>query len=97
MKSHSFRTKAQHSHVLNKNGINTCFSQIAEHLFHLVQFFLVKNGIDRHIYLGPKGMGIGAQLPNILKTITCSSTGTEVGRPNIDSIGTVVDSRDATR
>ena len=58
MKSHSFRTKAQHSHVLNKNGINTCFSQIAEHLFHIVQFFLVKDGIDRHIYLDIALMGV---------------------------------------
>jgi hypothetical protein len=42
-------------------------------------------------------MGIGTQLTNILKTIACGSPGTEMGCPNIDSIGTVVDCRDATR
>jgi len=42
-------------------------------------------------------MGISAKTTYILNAVAGSGTGPELRCPDIDSIGTVVDSRDATR
>ena len=80
-------------HVLNKDGIGTGLLEILKEAAQIVELVVVDDGVDRDIDLCAEGMGIVAELADIVDTIANRSTGTEARGTDIDGIGTVVDGR----
>ena len=62
---------------------------------HIVEFIVVDDGIDGDIDLCTKGMGIVAELADIVDTIAYSCTSAKTGGTDIYGIGTMVDGCDA--
>ena len=85
------------SHVLDEDGIDTSLLQLLNELAGGIEFTIVEDGIDGGVDLHSEGMGIVAELADIADAIAHCCTGSETGSAYIDRIGTVVDSRDATR
>ena len=88
--------KFQKGHILYENGIHTSSFQIKKQLSGSLQFFIVKDGIDRDINLHPERTGIRTELSDIVDTVSCCSTCTKTGCTYIDGISTMVNGRDAT-
>lgn len=86
-------THFPYCHILNEDGIDTYPLQILQQPTGVVEFIVIKNGVDRHIDLDAKWTGILTELPDILNTVACRGTRPKTRGPDIDRIGAMVDSR----
>ena len=89
----TFIHQLKDGHVLNENGSDTSLPQVVQKMTDVVEFIVIKNGVDRHIDLHAKWTGILTELPDILNTVACRRTSPETRSPDIDRIGAMVDSR----
>lgn len=85
----------KNSHVLHKDGIDSYLYQLLKQLAYILKLIIVEDGIHRDIDLRTEGMGIVTETVDVLNCITDSSTRSKTGGTYIDSIGTVVNSRNA--
>ena len=84
-------TDRKNAHVLHEDGIHAGVGQAVDQLLRSLHLIVVDNGVDRYIHLGPKPMGITAQLTNIVHRIAGSHTGTEALCSDVDGIGSMLD------
>ena len=59
----------------------------------IVEFVIEDNGINRCVDLRLELMSVLAQLAYVIDAVANSGTGAELGRTDVDSIGSVVDGR----
>ena len=86
---HFFQT-----HILYDERIHTHIVQFTNHLFHLSQFRIIKNGVNRHVYLRLELMSVFHQSLNVLQRVTCCLPSTKLRRTNIHGIGTMTNRLD---
>ena len=86
----------ENAHVLHKDGMDSCLIQTPNELAGSLQLIVIDNRIDRDKDLHAKGTGIVAELANISNGIAHGSTCTKTLGTDVDSIGTVVNSGNAT-
>ena len=89
-------TQFQDGHVLDEDGIDTDSPEILKELAGGIEFIVVEDGIDGYIDLDAEGMGIFAELADVVDTVACRRTGSETRRPDIDGIGAMIDGGYAT-
>lgn len=80
---------------MHEDGINTNLRQFFEQMTYILKLIIVEDGIHRDIDLRTEGMRIVTETVDVLNCITDSSTRSKTGGTYIDSIGTVVNSRNA--
>ena len=81
----------KHGHILNQDSIRSRFRQICQQLAGRLQFVIIDNSVDRHIDLRTEGMGIVAEFPDVINTISHSRPCTKAQCTDIDGIGAMVD------
>ena len=86
----------QHGHILHEDGIDTGIPEVSQQLTGVVELIVVDYGIDRDVDLGPKLMGIAAQLADVIDAVACCHTGTKAAGTDVDGVGPVVDVSNAT-
>ena len=80
---------------MHKDGIDTYLSQLLKQLAHILEFIIVEDGVHRYIDFGTKGVRIVTETADVIDCITNGSTRPKTGGSYIDSVGTVVNGRNA--
>ena len=70
-------TQFQDCHILDEDGIDTNRLEVLKELAGGIEFIVVEDGVDGHIDLDAEGMGVFAELADIIDTVACRRTGSE--------------------
>ena len=84
-------------HVLHEDGIHAHCGELVDQCANLFQLMVIDDGVDRHIDLGEKAVGMVTQHPDVVEGVARSRTGAILRRTDIDGIGAMVDGRHPTR
>ena len=92
------RREVQHgdAHILHDEGIYPNAIELPNQSFGFFQFLVLQDGIQRDIDTHAEKMGIFHQLGNVFEGVGCRSAGTELRRPNIHGICSVIHGFNAT-
>ena len=93
----ALRNHPHKSHVLHEDGIDAHCGKLVDQCANLLQLTVIDDGVDRHIDLGEKAVGIVTQHPDVVERVACRRTGAILRRTDIDGIGSMVDGRHPTR
>ena len=77
-------------HILYDQGICSGMPKIPDHPFGFLQLLFFQDRVERNVDTGSIQVGIIAKLAYIFQRIAGSGTRTELGRTDIDRIGTVI-------
>ena len=83
------------SHILYEYGIGSSISNLTSHGKGIFKLIIIDNGVERHIYLCAKAVGVIAELCYVGYGIACRSPCSVSVCTNIYGIGTMIDGSDA--
>ena len=90
MKRNRRQVQPGNPHILNDQGIRPDTPEIPDHPFGFFQLIFFQDRVERNIDTGSIQVGIPAKLTYIFQRVAGSRTRTELGRTDIDGIGTVI-------
>lgn len=90
MKRNRRQVQPGNPHILNDQGIRPDTPEIPDHPFGFFQLIFFQYRVKRNIDAGAIQMRILAKLTYIIQRVAGSRTRTELGRTDIDGIGTVI-------
>ena len=93
--SDAFGSHPEDCHILNDQGIGSCFLDFQHLPVCGLKLVVVEYGIERNEYARSESVGITAQRPDVIYAVASCLACSELRTGNIHSIGTAVNCCDA--
>ena len=90
VKGYGWQVKAQQGQVLHNKGIHAHPIQVVDKPFHLHQFVVIDEGVDRGIYACSIAVGVVTGAAHVVKCVGGIGSGPVVGCAHIHGIGAMV-------
>ena len=91
MQGYGRQFHAEHGHILNQQGIGSCFIELVDELLGIGQLGVFEYGVDGYIDAGSVEVGKTAKLCYVIYAVACGLAGAEPACTYIDGIGPVTD------